>query len=948
MSDEQNLEKGEGNANPKPENPSANDASRADTWTGPTNKTSEALKSLIAPTKSSQSEDKSSTPSPKISSITGKVVAPGSKVQNTGTIIKKVSPVVSSTGLPAQADGADAGPGAKPITAAAGVAASSDAASPAEAASGPAPSAVSAAPGNHNETATGASDTQDIAPVAAPPAPPVVQETETESGLFSWSSGHVLDIIGEKTADSPGKSEPRVSATASVEDSESAAASMNTGSAPPAVAAHGNNADQRESVSPPESAQAADEQQATAESQSGQQIQQGSDNPRTTNSGLAAAIANRFQQNTTPPATPVANSVPPDSGTPVAPSAVPPAPEPPVASADPTTTAETPSAANFAPAEPPRPVISIKASDLPAGYNDFDASGISDEEFLDEPSNNPSTKKYSLIGQTLFDNYAVLDLIGEGSLCYVYTAMQLSDEAIVAVKTPKTVTPAIKERFQQAVIKQGKLKHPHIIRSLQYLESPDGKPFYIMENKQGVTLDEILQSVEKLDDEDAIALILTQTASALEYAHEHGVTHDRLSPHNIMLIDENEQLQVNVSDFQIATVIDITGDTTSKTKALSFISPEVLRGEPGTQKSDVYSLAALAYRMITGKVPFHGIARTDSESTPEPLAKYNPDLKQVHDLNQIIQEALEFEPNYRVETVAAFREAVQKWILSVHEEFAREQEYYTSEFEQPQIELEPSNTKNSPDAPQISPIGIILPQSQPPSKSQLQPTKAPPTAPQAPTPPVVSADELDKMVHEVAPQQRRRIRRAQSRTGPQNIRSTIRELVALKRKQSEQEQTTAMKFTEQIASQTEGPRRSPLATATRLIAFLLVCGGITIACVTYILTNPTQVREMYFQASRQLSGLLSGKSSEPAEEAAIEEGPKIVRETASKLPQPKRKLKPSEIHATPPEWAVPRQPGQPVEYTQSPSFGVTNNSTSPKRRPSRVRIEYRDFASQMR
>jgi serine/threonine protein kinase len=545
-------------------------------------------------------------------------------------------------------------------------------------------------------------------------------------------------------------------------------------------------------------------------------------------------------------------------------------------------------------------------------------------------------RKFMLIGQTLFDNYAVMDLIGEGSFCYVYTAMQLDadNDAIVAVKTPKVVSPQVKERYQQAVVKQGKLKHPHIIRSLQYLESPDGQPFYIMENKQGVNLEEILQSVEKLDDEDAIALILSQTASALEYAHSHGVTHDRLTPHNILLIDENEQLQVKVTDFQIAAVADITGDTTSKERALCYLSPETLRGELSTPQSDVYSLAAIAFRMVTGKLPFDGKARADAEQLPEPLARYSPDLKQVHMLNQLVQESLDAEPSFRLDTIASFKEAVQEWIQTVHADLSAEPEYYTTEMSRP--DLEPSAPDFSPPAPEPQPFAQA---SAPPPPAHRQEEPIPPVSPA--TPLVVPADELNNLVHDVAPQQRRRIRRAQTRTGAQSIRSTIKELVELKKKQTAQEQTVVMKFTEQVAAQSSGPRRSPLATMTRLIAFIVICGGVTIGCITYILTNPNQVREIYLQSARQLSMLLPGKAQEP-EEIAIQEGPKIVKE-AVVAPPKKAKLKPTEIHATPPQWAIPRMPGQTNNTSESPSFGVTNNSTATKRRPSRVRIEYRDF-----
>ena len=955
MSDNQNADNGDGQLDQQANNSAADGQAIGDSLTASRPKTSDSLKSLIAPTKTpskSEEETTASPLSPKISTITGRVI-PKSKTDATHAENSSSSASVTADTPPVVLSGEhDILPDSSP----------SESESELDGPTSPAP----------------------------PSAPPLL-EPDTE-GLFSWSSPQVLDIMEDEQK--PEIAKPGTTIDARISNTRLEAQI-------PTIQPH--DIDEEKEPEPDETPApeppptkptiiAPVVTQPPAEPQTAK--------PTTTSSGLTAAIANRFggkstftnlptspepaessqtsqaaspsvSQQSLPPVQPAAPNVSHPSLTPVQPAApnnvshpsLPPAQPaapnvshqslPPVQPAAPNVSHQSPTPVQpTAPRAVPHPEpISIKA---PAGYRDFNAENISDQEFFDEdelqnvsspaaglaPSQSSptqkgaaSTRKLSLIGQTLFDNYAVLDLIGEGSFCFVYTAMQLSNEEIVAVKTPKVLNQKVKEQFQNAVVKQGKLKHPHIVKSLHYLESPDGQPFYMMENQQGVTLEEILQSVEKLDDEDAIALILTQTASALEYAHNHQCTHDRLTPHNILLIDENEQLQVKVCDFQIATVADIAGDTTSKTRAMAYLSPETVRGEPATPQSDVYSLGALAFRMVTGHLPFDGRGRLEADQTPDPLVRFNPDLKRVHQLDEIVQEALDAEPRYRTDSVATFKHAVQEWIQAVHADYAAEPEYYTSEISIPDVLQAP------PSEPNVVEPGIIQPTA--PSQ-QPQPIDSAPGNYQ-PAPPVVPATELNELIHDVTPQQRRRIRRAQSRTGPQSIRSTIRELVALKKKQSQEEQSAAMKFTEQVAAQTAGPRRSPLATMTRLIAFIVVCGGLTIGCITFILTNPTQVREMYFQASRQLSMILPGRKAEP-EEMVIEEGPRIVVEKPKiDLIPKKRKLKPNEIHATPPQWAVPREPGQNASSGENPSFGVTNNNTQSKRRPSRVRIEYRDY-----
>ncbi len=547
---------------------------------------------------------------------------------------------------------------------------------------------------------------------------------------------------------------------------------------------------------------------------------------------------------------------------------------------------------------------------------DDDPAPVS-QNLLSPPATQIETEvtRSSLLGQTLFDTYAVLDLIGEGTLNFVYSAMKLDsdNESIVAIKTPKVVNPIASESFGAAVIQHGKLKHQHIVRSIAYLESPAGQPFYVMEHTQGVPLEDILKSVEKLDDEDAIAVILLQAATALEYAHAQGVVHGQITPQNILLLDENEQLKVKVADFQIAAISNTASDTNIQNRIGPYLSPEVLSGGAPSQQSDVYSMAVLAYRMVTGHFPFTDFRRRDPELLPEPLAKFGPDLKQVHILNDIVQESLQYEADYRVDSISHFKNEVQCWINSVHEELASEPDY-TVEIEIPALLDNQNLSQDTPLAQE--PAAVSAP------GSKIPQSVAPPTVPQ---------EQQVEPVSDTAPA-KRRSRRSNKRTGQQNIRSTISELLVLKQKQSKQSETAVMKFTEKIAA--EGPRLSPAATISRLVATIVLLGGFTIFCVAFIITNPERVRQCYTDASVQLSRLL------PRKETKIEETvvkvPAIAR-TNTKSARPK--LDTRNIHANTPEWAVQHEAGY-VAPDQSNPFG---NNSSNRPRGNRVRIEYRDY-----
>ena len=591
------------------------------------------------------------------------------------------------------------------------------------------------------------------------------------------------------------------------------------------------------------------------------------------------------------------------------------------APADPTfneTQIEQPKLVDTPPAIPPSTTTNLSPIDDEDEWKLADDDPVPvNQTLLSPPAAQIDTEvtRSSLLGQTLFETYAVLDLIGEGTLNFVYSAMKLDsdNESIVAIKTPKAVNPNANESFGAAVIQHGKLKHQHIVRSLAYLESPAGQPFYVMEHTQGVPLEDVLQSVEKLDDEDAIAVILLQTAAALEYAHSQGIVHGQITPQNILLLDENEQLKVKVADFQIAAISNTTGDTTIQNRIGPYLSPEVLNGGSPSQQSDVYSMAVLAYRMVTGQFPFADFRRRDPELLPEPLAKFGPDLKQVHHLNEIVQESLQYEADYRVESISHFKNEVQNWINSVHEEFASEPDYT--------VDIEIPALLNNPNLPPAEPV-IQEPAIVSAPETKIPPSEAPPTVPR---------EQQVELVSDAAPT-KRRSRRSNKRTGQQNIRSTISELLVLKQKQSKQSETAVMKFTEKIAA--EGPRLSPAATISRLVATILVLGGFTIFCVAFIITNPERVRQCYTDASVQLSRLL------PRKETKIEKPiVKVPDNARTNIKTAKPKLDTRNIHVNTPEWAVQHEAGY-VAPDQSNPFG---NNSSNKPRGNRVRIEYRDY-----
>lgn len=194
-----------------------------------------------------------------------------------------------------------------------------------------------------------------------------------------------------------------------------------------------------------------------------------------------------------------------------------------------------------------------------------------------------------------------------------------------------------------------------------------------------MSLQRVLQTQNRLDNEDELASILLQICDALAHAHQFGVLHRDLKPGNIFLLEQNNKLNVKVLDFGIAKPM---GQQTGLTQAgysvgsPLYMSPEQCRGHAVDFRSDVYSLGILAYEMTTGKLPYGGhnimtvmAAHCDPDKKPPDLNTQVPDLCRVDDLNETIQTAMQTDPAKRFQSIGEFKQSVQKWHDAVTKQF---------------------------------------------------------------------------------------------------------------------------------------------------------------------------------------------------------------------------------------------------------------------------------------
>jgi len=212
------------------------------------------------------------------------------------------------------------------------------------------------------------------------------------------------------------------------------------------------------------------------------------------------------------------------------------------------------------------------------------------------------------LAAALADRYRLERKLGEGGMATVYLADDLKHQRKVALKVLRPELAAIlgAERFLHEIRTTANLQHPHIL-ALHDSGQVENTVYYVMPFIEGESLRDRLTREKQLPIEDAVR-IASQVASALDYAHRHGVIHRDIKPENILL-HEGSAL---VADFGIALAASSTGGTRMTETGMSlgtphYMSPEQAMGERDiTARSDVYALGCVLYEMLTGEPPFTG------------------------------------------------------------------------------------------------------------------------------------------------------------------------------------------------------------------------------------------------------------------------------------------------------------------------------------------------------
>jgi serine/threonine-protein kinase len=234
------------------------------------------------------------------------------------------------------------------------------------------------------------------------------------------------------------------------------------------------------------------------------------------------------------------------------------------------------------------------------------------------------------VGKTL-GNFRILECLGSGGSGMIWKAEDSILGRLVALKALRSelATDAdMSQRFRDEARALAKLSHANVASLYSLIEDDDGL-FLVLEYVEGNTLAALLATSGPLPLESAFALF-HQVLDGVGHAHEMGVVHRDLKPANLMV---DARGRVKVMDFGIARVVG-AARTTHHGKLVGtpeYMSPEQVRGEDATIRSDIYSLGTLLFEMVTGQPPFRGSAsfelmRAQIEDAPPDPRALRPDL----------------------------------------------------------------------------------------------------------------------------------------------------------------------------------------------------------------------------------------------------------------------------------------------------------------------------------
>lgn len=211
--------------------------------------------------------------------------------------------------------------------------------------------------------------------------------------------------------------------------------------------------------------------------------------------------------------------------------------------------------------------------------------------------------------RVLGNRYALEEQIARGGMGTIWLGRDVQLERRVAVKLmlgSKVRSRRSRIQFESEALAIARFHHPNVVRIYDY-GIDDGEPFIVMELLQGEDLKARFERQSKLQ-LPAVARVLAQAARALGVAHDAGVIHRDLKPGNLFIEDQAGREVVKILDFGLVDIArsEPDADSANLLGTPGYMSPEQAASEPCDHRSDLWSLAMVAYVMLCGRLPFHG------------------------------------------------------------------------------------------------------------------------------------------------------------------------------------------------------------------------------------------------------------------------------------------------------------------------------------------------------
>lgn len=270
-------------------------------------------------------------------------------------------------------------------------------------------------------------------------------------------------------------------------------------------------------------------------------------------------------------------------------------------------------------------------------------------------------------GKKLDGRYEIRELIGVGGMANVYHCYDTIDAREVAIKILKDEfldNEDFIRRFKNESKAIAVLNHPNIVRVYD-VSFGDMIQYIVMEYIDGITLKEYIDMQGVLDWKETVHLT-TQILKALQHAHENGIVHRDIKPHNIMLLQDGT---IKVTDFGIARFSSNATRTMTEQAigSVHYIAPEQARGEKTDGKTDIYSVGVMMYEMLTGTLPFDGdsavsVALMQLQAKAKRPREINPDIPE--GLEEITMKAMQKNPDDRYHSAVEMLSDIERFRLN--------------------------------------------------------------------------------------------------------------------------------------------------------------------------------------------------------------------------------------------------------------------------------------------